>query len=114
MATAVLFISWKSPHPGMHKEAYRFFSTEALAYLKKNEGKAFERMEMFALTPHGGAVNGGVLLFGERAKLDELRRTDDFEAFSIQLGSLFSDVGVVPGLNFEGIQGVMARMEKRS
>jgi hypothetical protein len=69
----------------------------------------FERVERVALTPHGGTVNGFLLLFGERAKLDELRRTDEFERFSIRLMMLFDGYGVVPGLNNEGLAKAMAR-----
>lgn len=50
-----------------------------------------------------------VLLHGERAKLDELRRTDEFEHFSIQLMTLFEGYGVVPGLNGEGLDKAMPR-----
>ena len=52
-----------------------------------------------------------MLLFGERAKLDELRRTDEFERFSIKLGMLFEGYGVIPGLNNEGLQKAMGRMK---
>jgi hypothetical protein len=112
MATAILFIGWSRPHVGMEDKAYGYLTNEATAYLKKLEGKSFERLELIALTPHGGDLNGAILLFGERAKLDELRRTDEFEAFVMKLGSLFDRLGVVPGLNSEGIQAVMARREK--
>jgi hypothetical protein len=109
MATAILFIGWNRPYPGTNEKAYGWLTTEGHAFLKKCEGKWFERMEMFGLTAHGGDMNGGVILFGERAKLDEMRRTDEFEAFVMQLGSQFDRVGVVPGVNWEGIQAVMKR-----
>jgi hypothetical protein len=109
MATAILFIGWNRPHPGTEDKAFGWMTTEGLAYLESEEGKSFERMEMFALTAHGGDLNGGILLFGERARLDELRRTDAFESFAMKLGSLFDRVGVIPGLNWDGIQAVMKR-----
>ena len=109
MATAVLFIGWNRPHVGLEDKAFGSLMTEGGDYLRKNQGTSFERMETIALTAHGGDLNGCILLFGERAKLDELRRTDAFEAFSMKMGSLFAGFGVVPGLNGEGIQAVMAR-----
>jgi hypothetical protein len=111
MANAVLFLKWNHPRPGNEEKAYGWLATEGVAYLKKNEGKYFERMEVIALTPHASDMNGCIVLFGERAKLDEWRRTDEFEAFSMQLGRQFDRYGVVPGLNWDGIQGVMKRME---
>jgi hypothetical protein len=110
MGQAVLFLGWKTPNPGMDEKAMGFLSTEGMAFLKKHEGKYFERMDVLALTPHGGGLTSGMILHGDRAKLDEFRRTDEFESFSLQLARLFSGYGVVPGLNFDGIQAVMKRM----
>src|SRR5690349_15188098 len=114
MATAVLFIGWDRPLPGVDaRKAYGQLMTEGIPFLKKLEGKAFERFETIGLTPDGGHVNSFVLLFGERAKLDELRRTDEFEAFAMKLNETFDGVAVVPGVNAEGIKTVMERWQKR-
>ena len=110
MATAVLFIGWNRPIAGKDNEAFKFLmgeGTEALARFQKQG--FFERTERVFLTAHCGTTNGMVLLFGERAKLDELRRTDEFERFSMQMMNLFDGYGVVPGLNSEGIDKAMAR-----
>jgi hypothetical protein len=112
VANAILFISWNRPNLGMEDKAYGWLTTEGLAYLRSVEGKSFERMEVLALTPHGGDLNGCVVLFGLRTKLDELRRTDEFEAFAMKLSGLFDRVGVVPGINWDGIQAVMKRRPK--
>jgi hypothetical protein len=112
MATAVLFIGWNRPISGKEKEAWKYFIEEGDATLTKFQKQGyFERVERVALTPHGGTMNGFILLFGERAKLDELRRTDEFERFSISLSMLFDGYGVVPGLNNEGLAKAMARMK---
>ena len=87
MATALLFIGWDRPVAGKEKEAWKYFMEEGDAALTKFQKQGFfERVERVALTPHSGDLNGFVLLFGERAKLDELRRTDEFERFSIGSG----------------------------
>ena len=110
MATALLFIGWDRPVAGKEKEAWKYFLEEGDAALTKFQKQGFfERVERVALTPHSGDLNGFVLLFGERAKLDELRRTDEFERFSIRLMTLFEGYGVVPGLNNEGLAKAMAR-----
>lgn len=113
MSSAVLFMSWNRPFPGMEDKAFGYLSSDARAFLERQKGRFFDRMEMIALTAHGGDTNGCVLLFGDRAKLDEMRRTDEFEAFSMMMGSMFDRWGVVPGLNWEGIQAVMARRAKK-
>ena len=110
MATALLFIGWDRPAAGKESEAWKFFGEEAESALTKFQKQGyFERVERVALTPHCGNLNGFLLLFGERAKLDELRRTDEFERFSIKLMTLFEGYGVVPGLNNEGLQKAMGR-----
>ena len=110
MATALLYIGWNRPVAGKENEAWKYFMEEGDAALTKFQKQGyFERVERVALTPHSGTVNGFVLLFGERAKLDELRRTDEFERFSMRLMSLFDGYGVVPGLNNEGLAKAMAR-----
>jgi hypothetical protein len=110
MADAILFIGWNRPHVGLEEKAMGYLTGEGLSYLNKLEGKYFERMEVIGLTAHGGEMNFAIILHGTRVKLDELRRTDEFEAFSFNMGSKFDRYGVVPGLNWEGIQKVMKRM----
>jgi hypothetical protein len=110
MATAVLFLGWDRPVPGREGEAFKFVMGEGLQILGKFQQQGFfERLERVALTPHRGTTNGMLLLFGDRAKLDELRRTDEFEHFSIKLTTLFEGYGVVPGVNGEGLDRAMAR-----
>ncbi len=110
MATAVLFIGWDRPTVGRESEAWKYLMGEAAETLQKfGKQGFFERMERIALTPHCGSTNGILLLFGERAKLDELRRTDEFEKLSLRLMTLFTGYGVVPGLNGEGLDRAMGR-----
>jgi len=110
MATAVLYIGWNRPHPGREGDAYRYLMTEADAALEQFQQQGFfESREHLALTAHGVGPGGFLLLFGERAKLDELRRTDAFERLAMRLGTLFSELAVVPGLNRTGIEAVMKR-----
>lgn len=110
MADAILLIGWNRPQGGQEEKAMSYVTGDGLNYLRGLEGKYFERLEMIGLTAHGGDLNMAIILHGQRAKLDELRRTDEFEAFSFRLGSVVDRLRVVPGLSWEGIQKVMARM----
>jgi hypothetical protein len=110
MAAAVLFLGWNRPVAGREGEAFKFLGGESKDVLAKFQKQGFfERSEMVALTPHCGTTNGMLLLYGERAKLDELRRTDEFEHFSLKLMTMFEGYGVVPGLTGEGIERAMSR-----
>jgi hypothetical protein len=110
MATACLFIGWDRPVPGKETEAYSFLMGEGSERIEqfKKEGW-FESFQTVALTPHGGNLNGFVLFNGERAKLDELRRTDAFESFSMKLGMQMQGYGVVPCVTGEGLKKVAQR-----
>jgi hypothetical protein len=54
-------------------------------------------------------MNGFMLFMGERAKLDELRRTDEFEGFAMRLSTHLDRFGVVPGVTEAGLDKVMSR-----
>jgi hypothetical protein len=110
MATACLFLAFDAPRPGSEKEAFPHMMGPMLTELDafKREGW-FESYDTFALTPHCGELNMGILIKGEGAKLDELRRTDRFERFSMQLGRLFTGYGVIPGVTLEGMRKVVER-----
>ncbi len=110
MATACLLIGFSHPVYGRESEAWNALFGEGLAQLEsfKNDGWV-ESYEIVGLTPHGGNLNSFALLKGERAKLDELRRTDAFERFSMRLARVLEGYGVVPGLTLEGLRKVQER-----
>lgn len=110
MANACLFIGWNRPYPGKEAEAYGFLLSEGVERIEKYEKDGwFESFEAGGLTAHGGDMNGFIILKGERAKLDELRRTDDFEQFAMKMGTLVDRLGVVPGVTLEGMRAVASR-----
>jgi len=110
MAKACLFIGWDKPRVGRETEATKWMMGEAAAQVEKFQKEGFcETFDILALTPHCANLNFMILLKGERAKLDELRRTDAFERFSMQLMMSFDGYGVVPGVTLEGMKGVTDR-----
>jgi len=50
MANAILFIGWNRPHVGMEDKAFNWLTSEGLTFLRKCEGKHFERMAAGDLT----------------------------------------------------------------
>jgi hypothetical protein len=110
MATACLFIGFNRPSPGREEEATSFLMKDVPETLQRYQKEGwFESFDMVGLTPHGGDLNLFYLLKGERAKLDELRRTDDFERLSMRLMRLWTGYGVIPGVTGEGIRKVAER-----
>ncbi|HEX6274464.1 MAG TPA: hypothetical protein VFZ53_15585 [Polyangiaceae bacterium] len=109
MATACLFIGFNRPVPGREVEAQKSLDATLVAVEGFKKEGWFESYEVIGLTPHFGSTNGFLLIKGERAKLDELRRTDAFERFSLTLARLFDGYGVVPGVTLEGLRKVRER-----
>ncbi|MGH7338509.1 MAG: hypothetical protein ACREI7_13085 [Myxococcota bacterium] len=109
---AVLFIGAKGPIPGRETEALNLWS-EAGGWFDAQQKKGFfARWDGFWLTPHGGDLNSAFLCYGDRAKLDEWRRTDEFEAFVFRAGSCLECFGVIPGVNFAAARETMERRAK--
>ena len=110
MANACLFIGFSRPVSGKESEAFQLLMGEALSALEgfQKEGW-FERYDVLGLTPHCGTLSGFILLQGERAKLDELRRTDAFERVSMRMSRVLDGFGVIPGVTLEGMRKVLQR-----
>ena len=105
MVTACLFIGFNRPAQGREEEAFSFLMGEGMETLQRYQKEGwYESLQFVGLTPHGGYLNAFVILNGERAKLDELRRTDDFEKLSMRLTRLFTGYGVIPGVTGDGIR----------
>lgn len=110
MANACLFLGWDRPRASRDQEAHGQLMRETLGQLDRLQKEGwFEGYDVIGLTPHCGTLNSFILLKGERAKLDELRRTDAFERFSMQLGMMLDGYGVVPGVTLEGLKKVVER-----
>lgn len=110
MANACLFIGFNRPIPGREAEAWTALNQEGIAQIERFQKEGwFESYDVIGLTPHFGATNNFVLLKGDRAKLDELRRSDSFERFSMRLSRVLDGYGVVPGVTLEGLRKASER-----
>jgi hypothetical protein len=110
MASACLFLGFDRPHPGKEDEARKFLMNDATETLQRYQREGyFESFQLVALTPHCSDLNLFFVLNGDRAKLDELRRTDDFEKLSMRLMSHWTGYGVIPGVTDDGLRKVSDR-----
>ena len=94
---AVLFIGSNRPIPGRETEAMRLWA-ETTSWLDSQQNLGwFARWDGCWLTPHGGTTNSAFMCWGDRAKLDEWRRTEAFEAWCWRAQSCLEGFSVVPG-----------------
>ena len=110
MASACLFLGFNRPTPGKEEDASKFLMNDVTETLQRYQREGYcESFQLVALTPHCGDLNLFFILNGERAKLDELRRTDDFEKLSMRLMTQWTGYGVIPGVTGEGLRKVSDR-----
>src|SRR5687767_5920967 len=93
---AVLFIGANRPIIGREKEAMSLWM-ESGGWLESQQNMGwFTWWDGLWLTAHGGDMNSCFLCYGDRAKLDEWRRTDAFESWVFRASSCMEGLGVIP------------------
>lgn len=112
MADAGLFIGWGAPVRGREAKGLEVFN-EALAYYGRlqQEG-AIESFEPVLLEPHGGDLEGFVLLRGAEERLAQLRVDDEFVRLSTRAGLIIEGLGVVGAALGDGLQDAIASYQE--
>jgi hypothetical protein len=107
-ADAVLFIGWNRVVPGKETEAVALFQ-EALAYYgQQQQAGTIAGFDPVFLAPHGGDLNGFILVRGDEAKLNQMRMTDDYITLETRASNLLEGHGVIMGWRGEEINRRMA------
>lgn len=95
MATGTLFVGWGSIIPGREKTASRVLG-EAMGYLEGlKAGGVIESFDVVLLEPHGGELEGFVLVKGDRQALAQLRVDASFVKIVVGVQLVHAKVGVV-------------------
>jgi hypothetical protein len=103
MANDVVFIGWNRPIVGRENAAAELFGQSMAFYEAQKRAGHLDSYETTLLDPHGGELNGFILLRGTRAKLDALVASDEFQAIMVKASVFLADVGVVNGLTGEAV-----------
>ena len=109
---AVLFISANKPVVSREQDAINLWAETPSWLERQQKNQWFQRWDGIWLTAHGGNMNTAFMCYGERAKLDEWRRTDEFEAWVFRAQTCLEDLCVVPGVTAEGIREAMDRRKR--
>jgi hypothetical protein len=109
---AVLFIGANRPIVGREEQAMTLWSEMKGWIESQQNGGWFTRYDGMWLTPHGGDLNSAFFFYGERAKLDEWRRTDEFEQFVFRITNILTQVRVIPGVTFAATAETLERRNK--
>ena len=96
MAGEALFIGWGAVVRGREKQALQVFQESIEYYGRLQQEGRIESFEPILLSPHGGDLNGFVILRGDRKALAEIRFSDEFERLIARASAIVDSPGVMP------------------
>ncbi len=112
MADSALFMGWNRSVAGREQQAMKLFMNVMEYYGQlQNEGR-IESFEPVILAAHGGDLNGFILIRGDAAKLDEIRREETFLNNVIEANFCLEGFGVIPGYIGDGVNTVFSQWAK--
>ncbi len=111
MADAALFIGWGAPVRGREEKGLEVFAAATAYYAELQQDGRIESWEPVLLEPHGGELDGFIILRGSRDQLDAVHASDEFERMTTRAGLVVQNVGVVHAFIGEGLQRAMGQYQ---
>lgn len=102
-----LFVGWGAIIPGREQTAARVLG-EAMQYLQRLRTQGIiDSIDVVLLEPHGGELEGFVLVKGGRSKLALLRVEDEFVRTIVAVQLVHAKVAVVGGHSGPAMEALM-------
>jgi hypothetical protein len=114
MAGEALFIGWGPVVRGREQTALRVFQETIEYYGRLQQEGRIESFEPVLVAPHGGDLAGFILLRGERARIDEIRSSEEFERAITRAAAVVDNVGVINAFTGESLGKAMERFQAAS
>lgn len=95
MADAGLYIGWGAPVRGREAKGLEIFNDALAYYGRLQQEGVIEGFETAILEPHGGDLQGFILLRGSGEKLAQLRVDDEFVRMSTRASLIVEGLGVI-------------------
>jgi hypothetical protein len=103
MAEAALFLGWGPPVHGRERKSLDVFNESVQWYIELQETGNIESFEVVLLEPHGGDLDGFVLIRGSQDQISTLRASEEFERLTTRATLIVENVGVVGAYINEGL-----------
>ena len=113
MADAALFIGFGQSVRAREPQALDLFKEVLGFYSELRDQGGIESFEPVLLEPHGGDLQGFILIRGTREQLHELRASEDFQRTVARAGLVLDGFGVVDGYVGEGLEARMSVYEQQ-
>jgi len=104
MATGALVIGWGPTVRGRELKALQVFNEAIQFYTRLQQQGTIESFEPVALEPHGGDLNGFLILRGDREKLNALRTSEEFLHLTNRAAQIVDNLGVITAFIGEELQ----------
>jgi hypothetical protein len=112
MANYALFIGWGSVVRGREEMSLRVFQETVEFWGHAQQDGRIDGFEPFLLEPHGGGLEGFMLAYGERDRLDRIRTSEEFERLMTRAGTVVEELGVVTAYAQEALGRVMGQFQE--
>jgi hypothetical protein len=108
MAGDALFLGWGPVVRGREIKSLEVFQETLEYYGQLQQEGRIESFEPVLIAPHGGELGGFILLRGERAKLDEISSSEQFQRLLTRATLIVDDIGVIDAYTGEALAQQMA------
>lgn len=112
MADDALFIGWGEVVRGREEKAVAVFNETIQYYGQLQQDGKIESFEPYFLAPHGGDLGGFVLVHGEREKLDEIERSEEFERLQTRVAMIVDGSGAVAAVTGQRLAEGMGHFQE--
>jgi hypothetical protein len=112
VADYALFVGWGSLVRGRETQAVKVFGESVQYYAELQQKGIIESFEPFLLEPHGGDLNGFILIRGDKDKLAHLRADAEFERRTLRASTIVDSVGVIMAYTGGRVAELMGSFEK--
>jgi hypothetical protein len=103
MADAGLFIGWGTPVRGRETKGLDVFNEALSFHGKLQDSGEIESFEVALIGPHGGGLNGFILVRGSEEQMAALRANDEFQRINTRAALMVDELGVVDVALGDGI-----------
>lgn len=114
MATGALMIGWGPAVRGREQKALQVFNEAIQYYTQLQQQGTVESFEPVLLEPHGGDLNGFLLVRGDREKLNALRTSEEFLRLNIRAGLVVDNLGVTYAFIGEELQRQFTEFQRHA
>ena len=104
MADAGLFIGWGAPITGREAKGLEVLSESLAYYARLQQEGTIESFETVLLEPHGGDLQGFILMRGSEEALARLRVDEEFVRLSTRASLIVESIGVIGAALGDGLE----------